>query len=95
MIDSDLSEIVPEDVEAKVKEAAEISMGTEISVEDIDNIQMLCDQVCLLKNALIVCVILIFVVISGFGNHDIQRPALRLPKGTNDCHRTQPYHFGW
>lgn len=46
MIDSDLSEIVPEDVEAKVKEAAEISMGTEISVEDIDNIQMLCDQVC-------------------------------------------------
>jgi nucleolar protein 58 len=49
MIDSDLSEIVPEDVEAKVKEAAEISMGTEISVEDIDNIQMLCDQVCFLR----------------------------------------------
>lgn len=46
MIDTDLSEIVPEDVEAKVKEAAEISMGTEISDEDIDNIQMLCDQVC-------------------------------------------------
>jgi hypothetical protein len=55
MIDSDLSEIVPEDVEAKVKEAAEISMGTEISVEDIDNIQMLCDQVCLKKHLNHVC----------------------------------------
>ncbi|XP_059475589.1 nucleolar protein 58 [Neocloeon triangulifer] len=45
MLESDMSEIIPEDIEAKVKEAAEISMGTEISDEDIDNIQMLCDQV--------------------------------------------------
>ncbi|XP_054015369.1 nucleolar protein 58 [Hylaeus anthracinus] len=42
---SDLSDILPEDVEEKVKEAAEISMGTEISEDDILNIQHLCDQV--------------------------------------------------
>jgi nucleolar protein 58 len=42
---SDLSDILPEEVEAKVKEAAEISMGTEISEDDIQNIQHLCDQV--------------------------------------------------
>ncbi|XP_011308274.1 nucleolar protein 58 [Fopius arisanus] len=44
-IKSDLSDILPEDVEEKVKEAAEISMGTEISDDDILNIQHLCDQV--------------------------------------------------
>ena len=32
-------------VEEKVKEAAEISMGTEISEEDITNIKHLCEQV--------------------------------------------------
>lgn len=42
---SDLSDILPEDVEERVKEAAEISMGTEISDDDIINIQNLCDQV--------------------------------------------------
>ncbi|XP_043255876.1 nucleolar protein 58 [Colletes gigas] len=42
---SDLSDILPEDVEEKVKEAAQISMGTEISEDDILNIQHLCDQV--------------------------------------------------
>lgn len=42
---SDLSDILPEDVEIKVKEAAEISMGTEISEEDIMNIQSLCDEI--------------------------------------------------
>merc|ERR1712042_3487 len=41
----DLSDILPEDVEEKVKEAAEISMGTEISGEDIINIKHLCQQV--------------------------------------------------
>ncbi|KAF4527110.1 hypothetical protein B566_EDAN013744 [Ephemera danica] len=45
MINSDLSEIIPEELEEQVKEAAEISMGTEISDEDIDNIQLLCDQI--------------------------------------------------
>ncbi|XP_076291092.1 nop5 ribonucleoprotein [Lasioglossum baleicum] len=42
---TDLSDVLPEDVEEKVKEAAEISMGTEISEDDILNIQHLCDQV--------------------------------------------------
>lgn len=45
MASSDLSEILPEEVEEKVKEAAEISMGTEISAEDILNIQALCDEI--------------------------------------------------
>ncbi|KAK9309850.1 hypothetical protein QLX08_000655 [Tetragonisca angustula] len=44
-INSDLSDILPEDVEQKVKEAAEISMGTEISEDDILHIQILCDQI--------------------------------------------------
>ncbi|XP_037552605.1 nucleolar protein 58 isoform X2 [Nematolebias whitei] len=42
---TDLSEILPEEVEAEVKLAAEISMGTEVSEQDIANIQHLCDQV--------------------------------------------------
>ncbi|KAI8889508.1 Nop domain-containing protein [Backusella circina FSU 941] len=42
---TDLSDILPEELEIEVKEAAEISMGTEISDEDIDNIFALCDQV--------------------------------------------------
>lgn len=45
MATTDLSEILPEDVEEKVKEAAEISMGTEISDEDILNIQALCQEI--------------------------------------------------
>eukprot|EP00092_Neocalanus_flemingeri_P004113 GFUD01004425.1.p1 GENE.GFUD01004425.1~~GFUD01004425.1.p1 ORF type:complete len:541 (-),score=195.91 GFUD01004425.1:157-1779(-) len=42
---TDMSEVLPEEVEEKVKEAAEISMGTEISEEDIINIRHLCQQV--------------------------------------------------
>ena len=42
---TDLSDILPEDIEARVKEAAEISMGTEISDIDMFNIKHLCDQV--------------------------------------------------
>ncbi|XP_043966213.1 nucleolar protein 58 [Gambusia affinis] len=42
---TDLSEILPEEIEAEVKLAAEISMGTEVSEQDIDNIRHLCDQV--------------------------------------------------
>lgn len=45
MINTDLSDILPEDVEEKVKEAAEISMGTEISDDDISNIRTLCDEI--------------------------------------------------
>ncbi|XP_017337765.1 nucleolar protein 58 isoform X1 [Ictalurus punctatus] len=42
---TDLSEVLPEEVEAEVRLAAEISMGTEVSEEDISNIIHLCDQV--------------------------------------------------
>ena len=42
---SDLSDILPEEVEGAVKEAAEISMGTEISEVDLLNIKHLCGQV--------------------------------------------------
>jgi len=42
---TDLSEVLPEELEEKVKEAAEISMGTEISDEDILNINHLCQQI--------------------------------------------------
>uniref|UniRef100_A0A3Q3JGP1 Nucleolar protein 58 n=1 Tax=Monopterus albus TaxID=43700 RepID=A0A3Q3JGP1_MONAL len=42
---SDLSDILPEETEAEVKLAAEISMGTEVSEQDINNIKHLCDQV--------------------------------------------------
>ncbi len=41
----DLSDILPEDVEEKVKEMAEISMGTEISDLDMLNVSHLCEQV--------------------------------------------------
>ncbi|XP_069579413.1 nucleolar protein 58 isoform X2 [Brachyistius frenatus] len=42
---SDLSDVLPEEIEAEVKLAAEISMGTEVSEQDIGNIGHLCDQV--------------------------------------------------
>merc|ERR1719267_140389 len=40
----DLSDVLPEDVEADLKQAAQVSMGTEISDEDMTNIKLLCDQ---------------------------------------------------
>ena len=43
--DADLAEILPEEIETAVKSAAEISMGTEITTDDIDNIQALAEQV--------------------------------------------------
>lgn len=49
-VKSDLSDILPEEVEEKVKEAAEVSMGTEISDDDILNIEHLCDQVIDISN---------------------------------------------
>ena len=42
---TDLSSILPEDLEQLVKDAAQISMGTEISDEDISNIRYLCDEI--------------------------------------------------
>ena len=44
-VNIDFSSILPEEVEAEMKTAAEISMGTEISEEDILNIRHLCEQV--------------------------------------------------
>ncbi|KAJ5750162.1 Nucleolar protein 58 [Penicillium manginii] len=41
----DLSEILPEEIETAVKLAADRSMGTEISEEDLENIQSLATQV--------------------------------------------------
>ncbi|KAL9624143.1 MAG: hypothetical protein Q9160_001665 [Pyrenula sp. 1 TL-2023] len=42
---ADLSEILPEEIEAAVKSAADKSMGTEITLEDLENIQALAHQV--------------------------------------------------
>ncbi|KAJ5647951.1 hypothetical protein N7490_004323 [Penicillium lividum] len=41
----DLAEILPEEIEGAVKSAADRSMGTEISEDDLENIQALADQV--------------------------------------------------
>ncbi|KAN0007275.1 hypothetical protein ACTFIU_000474 [Dictyostelium citrinum] len=43
-VDTDFTDILPEEVAEEVKEAAQISMGTEISPEDLDHIFALCDQ---------------------------------------------------
>lgn len=42
---TDLQEILPEELEEPVKSAADRSMGTEISEEDLENIQALAEQV--------------------------------------------------
>ncbi|KKK16825.1 hypothetical protein P175DRAFT_0456123 [Aspergillus ochraceoroseus IBT 24754] len=42
---ADLAEILPEEIETAVKSAADRSMGTEISEEDLENIQALAEQV--------------------------------------------------
>jgi nucleolar protein 58 len=42
---TDLSDTLPEEIETAVKAAAEVSMGTEISEEDLLNITMLADHV--------------------------------------------------
>jgi nucleolar protein 58 len=42
---TDLSEILPEEIETAVKAAAEVSMGTEITEEDLENIKLLAEQV--------------------------------------------------
>ncbi|OAA51174.1 nucleolar protein NOP58 [Beauveria brongniartii RCEF 3172] len=50
MSESDLSDILPEEMEAAIKAASEISMGTEITEEDLHNIQLLADQVIVYTN---------------------------------------------
>lgn len=42
---TDLSDILPEDIEARIKTGAEVSMGTEIGDFDLENIKMLAEQV--------------------------------------------------
>nr|OQO21258.1 Nucleolar protein 58 [Rachicladosporium sp. CCFEE 5018] len=42
---TDLTSILPEEIEGAVKAAAEVSMGTEITQEDLDNISALAEQV--------------------------------------------------
>ena len=44
-VKADLTEILPEEIETAVKAAAEVSMGTEITTEDLENIQALAEQV--------------------------------------------------
>lgn len=43
--ETDLSDVLPEEIEGAVKAAAEVSMGTEITDEDLENIQALAEQV--------------------------------------------------
>lgn len=49
IVNSDLSDILPEELEKQVKEAAEVSMGTEISEEDAEYTQYLCSEIILLS----------------------------------------------
>ena len=42
---SDLAEILPEEIETAIKAAAEVSMGTDITEDDLTNIQVLAEQV--------------------------------------------------
>lgn len=42
---ADLSEVLPEEIETALKAAAEVSMGTEITQEDLENINALAEQV--------------------------------------------------
>lgn len=44
-VNADLAEILPEEIETAVKAAAEVSMGTEITYDDLDNIRGLAEQV--------------------------------------------------
>ncbi|PFH56067.1 hypothetical protein XA68_17125 [Ophiocordyceps unilateralis] len=45
IVNTDLSDILPEETEEAVKKAAEISMGTEITEDDVNNIKQLAQQV--------------------------------------------------
>jgi nucleolar protein 58 len=45
MAATDFSDVLPEDVEAEMKRTCEISMGTDISEDDVRNLSALCTQV--------------------------------------------------
>ncbi|TAQ90145.1 hypothetical protein B7494_g1566 [Chlorociboria aeruginascens] len=42
---TDLTDILPEEIETAIKAAAEVSMGTEITKDDLENIKLLAEQV--------------------------------------------------
>ncbi|CAK7273424.1 Nucleolar protein 58 [Sporothrix epigloea] len=50
LVNIDLSEILPEEIEAAVKAAAEVSMGSEIASEDLENITLLAEYVVMYAN---------------------------------------------
>lgn len=50
VVKCDLSDILPEEIEKQIKEAAEVSMGTEISEEDAEYTQYLCSEIILLSD---------------------------------------------
>lgn len=82
----DLSDILPEEIEARVKEAAEISMGTEISDIDLFNIRHLCDQVGLIPYKIHTGVSK--DQLSGHGDSRIQGPIVRVLEKSYDCYRS-------
>ena len=45
LANTDLADLLPEEIEAAVKAAADVSMGTEITEEDLENIKLLAEQV--------------------------------------------------
>ncbi len=45
IVKADLASVLEEELEEEVRAAAEVSMGTEISQQDMDNIRHLCEQV--------------------------------------------------
>ena len=47
--DLDFSEVLTEETESELKDAAAISMGTDISESDIANILALCEQACAVR----------------------------------------------
>ncbi|KIH94331.1 nucleolar protein 58 [Sporothrix brasiliensis 5110] len=50
LVNTDLSEVLPEEIEAAVKAAAEVSMGSEIASEDLENITLLAEYVVMYAN---------------------------------------------
>ena len=90
----DLSDILPAEIENQIKEAANISMGTEISEEDIANIRHLCSQVRWTRS--FVCYVWIDSFYSiGYWNLWISRPTIRIFKKSNDGYCAEFNRLGW
>jgi len=85
---TDFSDVLPEELEEKIKHAADISMGTEISDFDIANIQHLCEQVCtachcVQRRSEPGCV-------ADRGDKLVPQPAVRLPEEPHGRAGAQP-----